>query len=299
MEIKIQCGCGTKYKFDVEPVHGRMPVPVTCPGCGADGTTDANQILAQKVPYKPGPPPPPAAAPSPSAAPAGLLLSRSAPKTVSGAAVEPGAVAAAPSRGYASAPLLGRTTFFIKERVAMLKLTDTYDILDPASGQTIGIAKEEPPGWAKWLRLVVKKHMMPTAINIYETEGQPPVVSIRRGFTFLRSKLRVVGADGRALGYFKSKLISIGGGFLVFDHADHQVAEVKGDWKGWNFRFLNKGGREIGTVTKKWAGLGKELFTSADNYIIALTDLSGASPDASALLLAAGLSIDIVYKEND
>jgi hypothetical protein len=32
-------------------------------------------------------------------------------------------------------------------------------------------------------------------------------------------------------------------------------------------------------------------------YIIALTDLTGASPDASALLLAAGLSIDIVYKE--
>ncbi len=193
--------------------------------------------------------------------------------------------------------MLERTTFFIKERVAILKLTDTYDILDPASGQTIGIAKEEPPVWAKWLRLVVKKHMMPTAINIYENESQPPVVSIRRGFTFIRSKLSVTAEDGRSLGYFKSKLISIGGAFSVFDHADQQVADVKGDWKGWNFRFLNKGGREIGTVTKKWAGLGRELFTSADNYIIALTDLSGASPDTSALLLAAGLCIDIVYKE--
>ena len=63
-------------------------------------------------------------------------------------------------------------------------------------------------------------------------------------------------------------------------------------------RFLSKSGREIGTVTKKWAGLGKELFTSADNYVIALTDLKGASPAASALLLAAGLAIDIVFKEN-
>ncbi len=52
-------------------------------------------------------------------------------------------------------------------------------------------------------------------------------------------------------------------------------------------------------LTKKWAGLGKELFTSADNYIISLKNLSGASPVASALLLAAGLAIDVVYKEAD
>jgi uncharacterized protein YxjI len=299
MEIKLVCGCGTKYKFDVEPIHGRMPVQVQCPGCGADGTTDANQILAQKVPYTPASSAPRTVPPPPAAASEGLRISSSASQAGATVASDFGLAATFPTRGYASASLLGRTIFFIKERVAILKLTDTYDILDPASGQTIGIAKEEPPVWAKWLRLVVKKHLMPTAINIYENEGQPPVVSIRRGFTIIRSKLRVVASDGRSLGYFKSKLISIGGGFLVFDHADQQVAEVKGDWKGWNFRFLNKGGREIGTVTKKWGGLGKELFTSADNYIIALTDLSGASADASALLLAAGLSIDIVYKERD
>jgi uncharacterized protein YxjI len=137
---------------------------------------------------------------------------------------------------------------------------------------------------------------MPTAINFYEIEGQPPVLSIHRGFTFLRSKVDVI-ARGRKLGYFKSKLMSLGGGFLVFDQADQQVAEVKGDWKGWNFRFLNKSGREIGTVTKKWAGLGKELFTSADNYIISITDPSAAGAETSALLLAAGLAIDVVYKE--
>ena len=193
--------------------------------------------------------------------------------------------------------MLERTTFFIKEHAALLKLTDTYDILNPTTGQKIGIAKEEPPTWAKWLRLVVKKHQLPTAINIYENESQPPVVSIKRGFTFIRTKIRVFAGDGRSLGYFRSKLLSIGGGFYVFDHADQQVAEVKGNWKGWDFKFLNQSGREVGTVTKKWAGLGKELFTSADNYIISLTDLSGANSDTVALLLAAGLAIDVVYKE--
>lgn len=194
--------------------------------------------------------------------------------------------------------LLNQMTYFVKERVAFAKLTDTYDILDPSTQQPIGVAKEEPPAWAKWLRLVVNKQFMPTTVNVYEREEQPPVFSIRRPVTLFRSKVSVIGGDGQALGYFKSKLFSLGGGFYVFDTRDRQVAEVKGDWKGWNFKFLGEDGREIGTVTKKWAGIGKELFTSADNYIIALTDGAGASGEANVLLLAAGLAIDIVFKES-
>jgi hypothetical protein len=50
-------------------------------------------------------------------------------------------------------------------------------------------------------------------------------------------------------------------------------------------------------VTKKWAGIGKELFTSADTYVIDLAPSSRSSADVAPLLLAAGLSIDIVFKE--
>ena len=293
MEIKIQCGCGTKYKFDVEPVNGRMPMAVVCPNCGASGLTDANMQIAQKLgsapmSYAPPPaatPPPPPPPPPPSG---GLRINRQeAPASES---------TDAPIRRGNS--LLDRNMFFVKEHVAVLKLTDTYDILDPQTNELIGIAKEEPPGWAKWLRLLVKKHLMPTVVNIYEVEGMPPVASIKRGFTFLRSKINVVSGDGRALGYFKSKLISIGGGFHVYDHSDQKVAEVKGNWRGWDFQFLDSNGRQIGRVTKKWAGLGKELFTSADNYMISLS--GGANnQDHAALLLAAGLAVDIVYKEDE
>jgi uncharacterized protein YxjI len=283
MEIKIQCACGTKFKFDVEPANGMMPAPVHCPTCNADATVASNVAISQNRQTTLTAPVPPVG---------GIRL------RVAGAAT-PFEAAESSSALSANRRLLERTTFFVKERVAMLKLTDTYDILDPATGQSIGLAKEEPPTWAKWLRLVVNKQMLPTVVNIYECEGQPPVLSIQRGFTFLRSKVRVIAGHGESLGYFKSKLLSLGGGFNVFDNADQQVAEVKGNWKGWDFRFLSKSGREIGTVTKKWAGLGKELFTSADNYVISLTDLAGAGPAASALLLAAGLSIDIVLNENN
>ena len=44
--------------------------------------------------------------------------------------------------------------------------------------------------------------------------------------------------------------------------------------------------------------LGKELFTSADNYVIALDERLPVAPDAAALLLAAGLAIDTIYSES-
>jgi hypothetical protein len=51
--IKVQCGCGQRYAFDVEPVEGRMPYAVNCPLCGADGTEAANELLAESPAYEP------------------------------------------------------------------------------------------------------------------------------------------------------------------------------------------------------------------------------------------------------
>jgi hypothetical protein len=65
--IKIQCGCGQKYAFDVEAPTGVMPHPVACPICGTDGTPAANLAIAQHLPpqFAGTPPPPPVHAAQP------------------------------------------------------------------------------------------------------------------------------------------------------------------------------------------------------------------------------------------
>jgi len=45
VEVKINCSCGTPYKFDVEPVDNQMPCAIQCPNCGADGAGAANDYL--------------------------------------------------------------------------------------------------------------------------------------------------------------------------------------------------------------------------------------------------------------
>jgi hypothetical protein len=57
--VKIICACGQKYAFDVEPLNGRMPVPVFCPTCDREGTTDANQFIAKILHGRTQPLPPP------------------------------------------------------------------------------------------------------------------------------------------------------------------------------------------------------------------------------------------------
>jgi hypothetical protein len=128
--------------------------------------------------------------------------------------------------------LLNRRAYFVRERVAMLKLTDTYDIFDPDTSTVIGVARDQPPSWAKYARLFVKKSFLPTVINVFENEALPPVLTLRKRPGFLRVKVDVSDSQHRHLGRFESKLFSLGGGFLVFDTSGQVIADVKGDWKG-------------------------------------------------------------------
>jgi hypothetical protein len=104
----------------------------------------------------------------------------------------------------------------------VLKLTDTYDILDPMSQQVIAFAKRRAADLGQILAARGRETEIADSVNFYEHEGHPPVLSIKRGFTVLAPKIRVVAGDGTSLGYFRSKLISIGGGFHVFDDRDQR-----------------------------------------------------------------------------
>jgi len=197
-----------------------------------------------------------------------------------------------------TASLFDMRQFVVKEHVGLLKLHDVYDIIDPETQEVVALARENVSGFKKFLRLFINKQLMSTTVEVTEgDETGPLVLRIHRGFALFRPKVYVEDARGNRLGYFKSKLFSLGGGFWVHDMRDAQVAEVKGDWKGWNFKFLSPGGAEMGVVTKKWGGVAKELFTSADTYMVSLEEKAAGDGTAATLLLAAALAIDIVFKE--
>lgn len=195
--------------------------------------------------------------------------------------------------------MLELQNFMIKEQVAFMKTTDTYDIFNPETGTQVGQAQEVIGTFAGILRMIIGKKLMSTMVEVREHPEGALVFVIKKPVAFFRSTVEVFDAQGEKLGYFKSKILSFGGGFWVYDKDDQQFAEVKGKWTGWEFTFVTPDGVELGQVTKKWAGMLKELFTSADNYVVSVSPHLADQPIAKMLLLAAALAIDIVYYEDD
>lgn len=101
--------------------------------------------------------------------------------------------------------LLQRKVFFIKEKVQVLKLSGEYDILEPDTNQTIGLAKEEPGGFIKLLRFFIDKRLLPNRLSIYDSLENNLSFYIKKPFSFLRSKVIVYDKNSNPIGYFKSK----------------------------------------------------------------------------------------------
>lgn len=193
--------------------------------------------------------------------------------------------------------MLDRKSFFIKEHSGIFKMSDTYDILDPESQQQIGVAREEVSAFSKVIRMVISKGIMPTEIKVYTGTAEAPgelQFSLRRSVGLLRPKVRVFDSSGHLIGTLRSKAFSMGVTFIVEAPDGQELAMIKGNWKGWDFKFLS-GDQELGQITKKWAGLGKEMFTSADNYIINID--ADVNETITTLFLAGGFAIDTIHKE--
>jgi uncharacterized protein YxjI len=192
--------------------------------------------------------------------------------------------------------VLNRNLYLVKEHVGLFKAASNFDIFDPQTGEEILHCREEKLGFiTKMLRFTDYKRMTPFNVQIRTPSGES-VVRVHRGVSIFLSHVKVFDEHEQPLGSFKQKLFSIGGAFKVLSPSGDPLCELKGKWTSWDFRFIS-GSTELARVTKKWSGLGKELFTSADNYMLEISSHVPADNPARQLILAAVMCIDMVLKE--
>jgi uncharacterized protein YxjI len=193
-------------------------------------------------------------------------------------------------------PALQRNMYFVKEHTGLFKAANNYDVLDPQTSQIVLLCREDDLGFfTKLLRFTDYKRMTPFDVRIKSPDGVT-LVRVTRGVSFFMSHVKVLDEHDRVVGGFKQKFFSIGGRFTVLDAQDQPVCTLQGNWTGWDFKFV-AGTTVLAQVSKKWAGLGKELFTSADNYMLTIADSVRPDDPRRRLLLAAVMSIDMVLKE--
>ena len=193
-------------------------------------------------------------------------------------------------------PALQHNLFLVKEHVGYFKAAINFDVYDPVTGQIIMECREPHLGaFTKLLRFTDYKRYTPFDIRVSEPGGNP-VLSVRRGVSLWLSKVNVFDEEDEAVGGFKQKLFSIGGAFQVLGADDQLLCDLKGKWTAWEYRF-ERDGVELARVTRKWSGLGKELFTSADNYMLSISDTVPPENPVRILIMAAVFCIDMVLKE--
>jgi uncharacterized protein YxjI len=193
-------------------------------------------------------------------------------------------------------PLLNKNLFLIKEQIGMFRASNIYDIFDPETNQHLMTSKEPNLGFfTKIIRFTNYKRLTPFNVVVTEPSGQK-IVTIKRGTTFFRSDVEIFDEREQLIGYFKQRFWSIGGKFEIVDKNQKPVCTLQGKWTGWDFKFI-KDTEELGFVNKKWAGIGKEFFTSADNYVLSINENVAHDSVERQLIFAAVMVIDMVLKE--
>jgi uncharacterized protein YxjI len=192
--------------------------------------------------------------------------------------------------------ILNKNLFFVKEHRGIFKAANNYDIFDPNTQQMIMTCREEKLGiFTKIFRFTDYKRATPFDIEIKTTDGRK-VLTVKRGISIFLSNVEVFDENDILVGRFKQKFFTIGGKFDVLDASDNVVCSLKGKWTSWNFDFF-RDEFKLAHVSKKWAGIGREMFTSADNYMLEIDNSVPQNDSVRLLILAAVMCIDMVLKE--
>ena len=178
----------------------------------------------------------------------------------------------------------------------MFKAANNYDIYNPQTQEMIMTCREDGLNFfTKMFRFTDYKRMTPFHVEIKTRTGEK-VLSVRRGISLFLSTVEVYDGQDKLVGKFKQKFFSIGGKFKVLDANEKELCMLKGKWTSWDFKFVS-GNEEFARINKKWAGIGKELFTTADNYMLQIDEKVPQDHPLRILILAAVMCIDMVIKE--
>ena len=196
------------------------------------------------------------------------------------------------------AALLEHDLLVISQKAKLIELTNEYRVRDE-HGTDVGLIRQEGQSKArKLLRLVTSvDQFLAVSLTVYDADGRA-VVALRRPPKLLKSRIEVTdGATGEVVGQIVQQNVVGKIRFGLEDAGGAPLGEIRAEnWRAWDFSVVDTSGAEVGRVTKKWAGLGHELFTTADNYVLEMQP--GVAGPLRLLLLAAAAGIDTALKQD-
>ncbi len=126
--------------------------------------------------------------------------------------------------------------------------------------------------------------------------GGAPILTLKRPFRFIFHRLEVFSADGGApIGAIEKRWSWVRRIYEITDRSGRVVATLFGPFfRPWTFE-VRQNDRKVGSIVKRWTGLGTEMFTDADNFGVDFGELH--DEDTKALVFAATVLVDVVHFE--
>jgi hypothetical protein len=193
--------------------------------------------------------------------------------------------------------LLHYPNYLVRPRFDPQRKVDIYDILDATTQSLIGSAGEvEPKFWLKVLRWTWGRNLFRCTVHIREHDGSSPLFSMREARGLWSPRLDVINGTGQVLCWFKPRFAILGGGFTVHGPDGELLGELECPTGEVSYRFVARSGLEVGTVVQQILPAGNHLESSC-LYFVTVKEWESFQMVAGLLLLAAALSLDIVYRE--
>ena len=69
------------------------------------------------------------------------------------------------------------------------------------------------------------------------------------------------------------------------------------NWRSWDFAIEDANGVEVGRINKQWAGIGRELFTTADHYQVVIHH--ELPYPLRLMVIASAVTVDTALKQDE
>ncbi|WP_240619529.1 phospholipid scramblase-related protein [Blastococcus sp. TF02-8] len=203
--------------------------------------------------------------------------------------VQPAPVAAGPS-------LYDQPVLLVSQKTKLIELTNEYAVRDGDGRQIGAVVQVGQSAVRKAVRLLTSFDQFLTHhLEVRDASG--PVLVLTRPAKLMRSRVIVQRPDGTALGEIVQANVF---GRIRFDlvAGGQVVGSIQAEnWIAWDFAVLDAAGTEVARITKKWEGLARTVFTTADRYVV-LVHYRLPEPLAS-MVIASALTVDTALKQDE
>lgn len=192
--------------------------------------------------------------------------------------------------------ILTEPILVVNQKAKLIELNNQYSVFDQHGTQIAAVNQVGQSTAKKVMRLVSSfDQFMTHKLQVTDVTGGV-VLQITRPAKVMKSTVIVSDANDREIGrVVQQNMIGKINFGLMAD--GQQLGAIKAEnWRAWNFRIENAAGQEIARVTKTFEGVAKTMFTTADNYVLQITQR--APEPLNSLVVASALSIDTALKQD-